>query len=126
MKRQKSLALLLALVLLFSLLSACSSTKYPMTEQHEKYGKKALEIVDAYLDFEITIEEADARLDSLRGASDTLSNGTDAESTGNKMVVGEVNNLYFAINLLKLNGRTSSDILELRNRLAGTLGVSAR
>ena len=126
MKRLKPLALLLALALLLSLFSACSSTKYQMSEQHEKYGRKALEIVDAYLDFEITIEEADARLNSLRGASDTLPKDTEAESTGNKLVVGEVNNLYFAINLLKLNGRTSSDILELRNRLAGTLGVSAR
>ena len=108
------------------LLSACSSTKFPMSEQHEKYGRKALEIVDAYLDFDITIEEAESKLDALRKAESTLPESTEKEKNGNNFVTADVSNLYFNFNLAKFKGDFTINVLDQRNNLAELLGESPR
>lgn len=131
MKRIKLLPLPLSLLLLFSLLSACASPKYAMTEQHEKFGRKALEIADAYLDFEISAEEAYQKLSDLYDAKDTLPEGTSDQKTGNVLVESEVFLLQSAFYGAKMKNSgfataVGSDVLERRNTLAETLGVKAR
>ena len=135
MKRQKALSLLLALALLLSLLSACSSsTKYPMTEQHEKLGRKALEIADAYLDFDLSLDDACEKIKDLYHALDTLPEGTREQSDGNRSLDLRVTLLESAFSHAKLRAsglygvasKESADILGARNDLAELLGVKAR
>ena len=136
MKRQKNLALLLALALLLSLLSACSSSgpKFPMTDQHEKLGRKALEIADAYLDFELSLDDACEKITDLYHAMDTLPDGTNEQSVGNLSLKVRVMSLESAFSNAKLraaglNGiasKESADVLGARNDLAELLGVKAR
>lgn len=132
MKRINLLPLLLALLLLFSLLlSACSSPQFPMTEQHEKFGRKALEIADAYLDFEITADEAYQKISDLYDARDSLPEGTSDQKTGNLIVESEVfllESAFWAVSVKNSGLATAvdSDVLGSRNKLAETLGVKAR
>ena len=132
MKRIKFLPLLLSLLLLFSLLfSACSSPQFPMTEHHEKFGRKALEIADAYLDFEITADEAYQKISDLYYARDSLPEGTSDQKTGNLMVESEVfllESAFWAVRVKNSGLATAvdSDVLGSRNKLAETLGVKAR
>lgn len=120
-------------IIIVLLLSACSSTKYPMTEQHEKWGRKALEIADAYLDFEISLEEADEKISSLAGSESALpKDANKEESNGNLIVRTEVSRLDLAFSraVLKNKGIAvapgSPDIIAARNSLAEILGVKAR
>lgn len=134
MKRMKPLSLLLALALLLSLLSACSSTKYPMTEQHEKFGRKALEIADAYLDYDLSLDDACAKIKDLYHAMDSLPDGTSDQATGNLVIESKVMALEHAFSNAKLRAagltgiasKESADVLTARNNLAETLGVKAR
>lgn len=131
MKRQKSLALLFTLTLLLSLLSACSSPQFPMTEQHEKFGRKALEIADAYLDFEITADEAYQKISDIYDAKDSLPEGTSDQKTGNLLVESDVFLLESAFWAVKVKNSglataVDSDVLGRRNKLAETLGLKTR
>ena len=135
MKPQKMFSLLLVLALLFSLLSACSSsTKFPMTEQHEKLGRKALEVADAYLDYDLSLDDACEKINDLYHALDTLPEGTSEQSTGNLSLKVRVMSLDFAFSQAKLRAsgltglasKESADILGARNDLAELLGVKAR
>lgn len=71
MKRQKILALLLALVLLLSLLSACSSEP-KIDPQYYEAGKQALAIAEAYLSDRIDLAEAKSRAAQLEETLDAL------------------------------------------------------
>lgn len=110
------------------------SPKFPTDEQHIKYGKKALEIADAYLDFEISLEEAKERIDLLCDASETLPKGSEEQETGNLYVEIDVSYLQLTIfnaamrakGLTGLASKGSADVLEARNGLARTLGVKER
>lgn len=134
MKFVKPLALLFVSALLLSLLSACSSAKFSMTEQHEKLGRKALEIVDAYLDYDLSLDEASEKIKDLYDAMDTLPDGTSDQSVGNVSLEGKIMSLESAFTHAKLRAsglsglasKDSADILGARNALAELLGVKAR
>lgn len=125
---KRVIVLCLAVLLL---LTACSSkkskTKWPMSEQHEKYGRRALEITDAYLDFEITAKEAHERLGELKAAEDTLpEDASEDEHLGNFLIVSSVSNLYHHFFFVSYGRKPASDILEMRNSLAELLGEKER
>ena len=132
----KIFVLMLVVLLLFSLLSACSSSgpKFPMTEQHEKLGRKALEIADAYLDFELSLDDACEKITDLYHAMDNLPEGTSEQSTGNLSLSVRVMSLKSAFSNAKLRAsgltglasKESADVLCARNNLAELLGVKAR
>ena len=130
MKTMRKIFVLMMVVLL--LFAGCSSsTKYPMTEQHEKFGRKALEIADAYLDFEISTDEAYQKINDLYDAKDSLPEGTGEQSTGNLLVETKVFFLDSALWAAKAKSSgfatfVSSDVLASRNELAELLGVKAR
>jgi len=109
-------------IIIVLLLSACSSTKYPMSEKHKKYGLQALEIADAYLDFEITAKEAESRLKSLEEGADHLPEPANKdEEFGDKAVVRKVGLLWSAAALIVMGG-SSSQFTEARDGLAELLG----
>lgn len=116
-----------AMVLCLLFLAACSFSKYPMDDQHVKYGEKALEIADQYLDYELSVDEAYEKISSLNDSRKTLPTveKDDKNYDGNFFVESEVSLLYFAFSSAKYR-KDPSDILESRNRLASTLGKSAR
>lgn len=129
---KKLIVLLLAAALL---LTACSpSTKFPMTSQHEKYGRKALEIADAYLDFDLTLDEAKKKLDELEKSKVSLPEPGEDEKVGSismEVRVGSLQSAFFhaalrADGLYGLASEESADILKARNGLAEALGVKAR
>jgi len=128
---KKLIVLLLAVVLL---LTACSSTKFPMTSQHEKYGRKALEIADAYLDFDLTLDEAKEKIDDLRKSEASLPDPGEDEEIGSLSVKTHVSSLQSAFfsaalradGLKGLASEESADILKARNDLAELLGEKTR
>lgn len=128
---RKILCLFLVCLLFFSSLSACSSPQFPMTEQHEKFGRKALEIADAYLDFEITADEAYQKISDIYDAKDSLPEGTSDQKNGNLLVESDVFLLESAFWAVKVKNSglataVDSDVLGRRNKLAETLGLKAR
>lgn len=130
---KKSVAVLVvAVCLVFSVFSACSSPKYKMSEQHQSYGQQALEIADAYLDLKISLDDAYQRLDTLYDAIDSLpeEKGTENE-TGNLFLSSRVFRLQSAfwsarVKSSGISSSVSSDILGSRNDLAELLGKSKR
>ena len=114
-------ALLVAL-----LLSACSSTQWPMSERHKKYGLQALEIADAYLDFDITAEEAEKRLRALeKGAKSLPDPANKDEEFGDESVIRKVGILEGAAALIVMGG-SSTSFTDARNSLAELLGEKTR
>lgn len=129
---RKIFALMLVVLLLFA--GCSSSTKYPMTEQHEKLGRKALEIADAYLDYDLSLDDACERIEDLYRAADSLPEGTREQSDGNRSLELRVMLLESAFSHAKLRAsgltglasKESADILSARNNLAELLGVKSR
>lgn len=129
-KTMVTISVVLCLVL--SVFSACSSPKFKMSEQHQKYGVQALEIADAYLDLKISLDDAYQRLDTLYDSVDSLSEekGTENE-TGNLLLSSNVFRLQSAfwsarVKSSGLSSSVSSDIIGRRNDLAELLGRSER
>lgn len=129
---KKTVSIILALLLVASVFSACSSPKMKMSEQHQKYGLEALKIADAYLDLEISLDDAYQRIGSLSDSVDALpeEEGTENE-TGNLVLSSEVSLLESAfwsasVKSTGISVSTSSDILARRNSLAELLGKSKR
>lgn len=124
MKRIVSMLLLLTVV--FSL-SSCGRPS-DVDEQHYNYGKKAIEIADKYLDYEISAQEAYNLIDDLRRREDELPDDDDRFST-NSHVETLVSLIYFNLNSLNDRYISSStakekyqELLEHRNILSEELG----
>lgn len=124
---KKVICFMLAALLLLSSCSATKTkTKWPMSEQHEKYGRKALEIVDEYLDYDASMKETYKKLNELTKTEGTLPEDANKEEEhGNFMIEIEVSNLEGGFLLAMTNGDTSK-IVEMRNSLAESLGEKAR
>ena len=104
-----------------------NSTKNPVDSQHKKFGRKAVEIADAYLDFEISAQEAYKQISDLYSARSSMPKTPESDEyrSGNESVEMEVfllscdlSDAYFK--------NDSSDVLGSRNKLAETLGLSSR
>ena len=119
--------IILALVAcLFFLSVGCTPTD--ISSQHLNYGRKAIEIVDQYLDYEISISEAYSEIEALKARSDGL---PDDDSTAVKDLGTETYVLFVSIDLMNIyfDGSSSElekSLLENRNKLAGYVGVGKR
>lgn len=129
---KKIVCVLLVAVLI---LAGCGPRpKYKATEQHIKYGQKALEIADAYLDFDLSLEDAKKKIDDLYDAEESLPKPSKEEELGCIAIEGDVfslNSAFFhadlrAAGLKGIASAESADILKARNKLAEDLGVKAR
>lgn len=121
---KKLVVLILAAVML---LAACSVAKFPVDDQHKKYGQKAIEIADQFLDFDISIDEAYKKLEALKKAESSLPS-VEKDSKyydGNKFIVNRVEILEMTAFLATMKDDTSG-ILDARNAIAEILGVSKR
>lgn len=123
---KRLILLFVAIATLAVALSGCQKTKWKMSKQHEKYGRKALEIVDAFLDYDITIDEAISKLDDLVLTEKTLPEAkNDDEETGNTFIVYGVRNLQSGLSLAKIR-KDTSNVVDLRNSIAEDLGEKKR
>lgn len=121
----KKIVLIFVALALF--LAACSTVTFPADDQHKKYGQKAIEIADQFLDFDISIDEAYKKLEALKKAESSLPS-VEKDSKyydGNKFIVNRVEILEMKAFLATMKDDTS-DILDARNAIAEILGVSKR
>ena len=127
---KRLLALALALLLPLSFASCEEKKPKDISDQHYSYGKKALEITDRYLDFEITAFEAVDELEALIAREDELPKTEYGEKNHLKNYYTELDTLlvFWRIQDARYHAspETSSDILELRNSLAKNIGCSKR
>lgn len=116
--------LILALVL-----TGCSKGKpNDISEAHYKYGLKALEIVDEYLDFNITAKNAREKIDALTNESDSLpkTEFKSPDHAKNSGVEHEVTMLSYELLKIDNGSGTYDDLLEQRNELAELLNEKKR
>lgn len=114
-----------AIIIVLVLLS--SRSRSPFDSQHEKFGRKAVEIADSFLDFEISSQEAYSQISDLYHAKSTMPKVSkdDKYYYGNDSVETEV--FLLSCDLADAYYKSdASDVLISRNRLAETLGLSAR
>lgn len=130
---KKAIVLFCVLILIVSALTACSKPPFEMDDQHMKYGEKALEIADKFLDYEMTLEEAKEKLEEMEALAGTLPElpESDDKRFGNDRVVARVQFLSWSFihstNLLgQFTSKDAKEILESRNELAKILGKPER
>lgn len=121
------LALALLLILVF-----CGKNDKPkdISEQHYQYGLKAIEIADAYLDYDISAKEARSQLKSLISRENELPdtewgdpthlNGYQVEFYTSLMDAAFVPAMYSS------SSDSYDDIVEYRNEIAGYIGKKKR
>ena len=104
-----------------------SRSRSPIDSQHEKFGRKAVEIADAFLDFDITAQEAYSQILDLYYAKSSMPKVSESDKyhDGNESVESEVFLLSCDLGDAYFNS-DASDVLGSRNRLAETLGLSSR
>lgn len=115
----------LAALMLCGVLTGCSGKPSGMTDNVYDYGCKALDVVDQYLDTELTAEEAQSKLEQIGAMIDPQSDDTVMKNT-EEMIKSETEFLVFlmigAQNKMENLESTISDIREWRDKLAKDLG----
>lgn len=107
---KKTAALLLIISLLIAV-AACHPTE--VDALHYKGGVKALSVVDDYLDFKISNDDAYELMDSIYGTLDSASD--------DKYAYNSIVDLYVSILNLQLATSNADDMLDTRNNLADLL-----
>lgn len=123
------LAIVLVIVMATSSAGCDKKSKIPdhMSEPVYNYGKKSVEIIDEYLDFKISTEEAHEKLQALMDMEDALPKHTGenevSERANRSMVISHVMQLY----LSTMSKKDSLDVVTTkRNELAKLLGLKER
>ena len=110
------------------LLTACAAgaEKQP-DDQHTKYGKRALEIADNYIDFIMNAGTALARIQDLTNAKGTLPkvDSTDENYQRYSAIETAVSELYDELWDACVQ-KDAEGVVEARNKLAEVLGEKAR
>lgn len=111
---------LIVLIIAVLTLSACGSPK--VSEDHLKYGKKALSIVDSYLNFDINAKDAYNKMFELTMRSYDLPDETGTENFHNNLEVeSSSRSMSLCLSSLSLGIDVDDNLQELkkqRNRLA--------
>ncbi len=112
-------------------LSACNKTpepKRPLSDAHNKYGTKALEIVDAYLDFTISASDAYKQIDDLYSSANALPKVEKSDTTyyGNYFVEHDVSMIRYELSDISSGRGSYEDLKEKRDDLAEELGLIIR
>lgn len=117
-------------LLLIVLLSGCGQDKQPkdISEPHYKYGLKALEIVDSYLDFDTTSKEAKTTIEALISEKGNLpETGFEHPNHAKDFSVeSKVSLLDYSLLNADLGKGSYDDILNKRNTLANLLNIKER
>lgn len=115
---KKAILFLLAAVII--ILPGCKPNG--LSDAAYSLGIKSLEIIDAYLDFDITAADAMERLEGIDNSFDDLG---DLE-TYDFILSNDVSNVYWDIRGLQFDISSYDDVLDGRNKLAESLNRSKR
>lgn len=130
--------LLIAFALLstITLILGCSSGKPDdMSEQHYKYAIQVIEITDAYLDYELTADEAYDKLSELINRENELPDSKlgDPNYSREHTVEFYTRSLHYDImsadhkNIMNMSSvETYGSIVESRNKIAESIGMKKR
>lgn len=121
---ERLLPIIMLCACIISLFVGCSGKPSGMSEAYYNYGKRALEIVDGYLDLKKTASEAYDELKELDRIEETLQEPTGVDSSVSVYV------LCLNVDLLSVSSGYGTadydDVLEGRNNLAKTIGEKLR
>lgn len=126
---KRHISSIIATLLLISL-CGCGNSINNISEQHYNYGMKALEIIDQYLDYKTTADDAASALNELLKREDEL---PETEFGDND----HANNYHVEINTYLIcreierqsysaDAETFESIKEMRNSIASALGEKER
>ena len=126
----KRLALLVLAFILLGSLVGCNSKPSNISEQHYSYGKKAIEIADKYIDYEINAEEAYKQIQELQSRSEELPETKVGDSDHGRNFGIEIEVSVLSSSLSRAKWNPSQDnfqsVVEARNKIAQYIGVSQR
>ena len=124
-----SVVLVFALLLLL-LLGGKNDKPKDISQQHYQYGLKAIEIADAYLDYDISAKEARSQLENLTSREDELPdtewedpthlNGYQVEFYAFLMKTEFVQAMYSS------SSDSYDDVVKCRNEIAEAIGKKKR
>lgn len=111
------------------ILSSCSTPMFKTSDPYISLGKKAVEVMDDYLDFDISIEEARSRMGSVYNRTNELPEvNANSEYKGDYYLKIEFELAY--MHFVRMSYGTDSDdyqtILDYRNSIAKDLGMGTR
>lgn len=121
-------AALIVLILTLSVfLVSCNND---ISTEHFQYGKKAIEIIDGYLDYTIDVDEAYAQLKKLEERSSALpqTEFNDKTHASNYDVETYVTFACHELFYLQMNGNNENlkELVDDRNEIAKTIGAKRR
>ena len=120
MKYKKIIAALLTL----SMLTACNSRPKYLSDEMYNYAESAIKAADAYMDNQMSYEDAYLKLDGLRDHAEKLHGSSD--NTTNNIAYYSISHLCTTLHLEHSGSYTYADLLEARNDLAENIGYSER
>lgn len=124
MNNRTTIKSLIILVIAALMLTACGSPK--VSDDHLRYGQKALSIVDDYLNFNINAKEAYNKMFELTMRSYDLPDETGTENFHNNLEVeSSSRSMSLCLSSLNLSIDVEDNLQELkkqRNRLAEAIG----
>lgn len=119
---KKAITILLTFVIITTLFVGCNSKPDNVSQQMYDYGIEALNVVDEYLNGDMTISTAESELSVIKEKASIVSNDATRVGTDkNKdiLVGSAINSLYFEISTGNLlNDVSKEDVQEKRDSLA--------
>jgi len=124
MKYKKIIPALLTL----SMLTACGGRPKNISEEMYNYAESVIRAADAYMDNQLSYEEAYQKIDSLSDSAEELSDEheNDPNNTGDRLTYLDIGLVRSGLYLEHSGTETYADLLESRNMLAKQIGYSER
>lgn len=126
---KRVLGVLVAIVMCCGLLAGCGSDGKPeeMNEDIYSYGVKAVEVIDSFLESDLTIDEAVDKTDALSASADSI----ETDESSDKLVQTNLSTLslqFFTISVRNHRGSDvssddMSDLREMRETLKDLLNM---
>lgn len=124
MKYKRIIAALLALCCI----TACNSRPKHLSDEMYNYAESVIRAVDAYMDNQLSYEEAHKKIESLSDSAERLSDEheNDADYSSDTITYLDIGLVRSRIYLEHSGIQTYADLLEVRNDLAKQIGYSER
>jgi hypothetical protein len=125
MKFKAALFVLFAMV---ALCAACNSRPKNISDEMYNYAESVIRAADAYMDNQLSYEEAYQKIDSLGDSAEKISDEheNDPNNTGDRLTYLDIGLVRSGLYLEHSGIETYADLLESRNMLAKQIGYSER
>lgn len=128
MKRRFALksVLLILLAVFTTVVTSCGGKPSTISDEHYQYGKKAIEIIDSYLDYDIDADAAHQQLEKLTERKGTLPQTEFDDPTHSSGSTVEIYVDLAEYRMSKMYHNPSkadlNDLIEYRNNIADETG----